>query len=80
MPRKDYLQTSVSLTEDDQARLERLRKLLKLPMNKVFCMGLQLLEQLVEAQRLGRRVKINEEVIMFLIPLENLTPVDPKKP
>lgn len=70
MARKDYLTTTLSQTDDDVKRIARLKKLLKMPMNKIVSLSLQMLEQLIVAQRKGQAVMIDQKQVMFMIPVE----------
>lgn len=68
--RKNKFNTSLSLDEDDVERIARLKKQLRMTQNQVVSISIRLLEQLMDAQRIGKKVRIAEEQILFFIPGE----------
>jgi len=70
MPRtkgKQFL-TTLSLGAEDQARIDRLKEKLELPMNRIISAALSWLEQTLEAREAGKPVTIDGHLVVFLLP------------
>lgn len=72
-----YNSTTLSLTDAEAARLDYLKEVMGLPMNRVMGQALSLLDQIIAAQLAGRQMQIEGQgAVMFFIP--NVSPPAPR--